>query len=551
MPTQAMFTTPQGKHRPRTKLRSSSTPTTFSLITKNLMKTFASEDAPTPPVLDNITCPDFSNTKFPDDFTAADKKKAIVQMSVNYAATIASESLRKSTPKFSFKDIETQHANDVKPIDELIKDNTDSFLTGLFQFRRVREQFRGWESATFISKYEATSTYDRSNSDDDDDMSDANKWTTSKIDLFKDFEQIDIDALKAWATKVWNSPTATLESQDGHSSTYARKVFSEFIFASLVPELQKAVQNAIPVARLWNDGPYVWATLIHRFFPSAVVLRTTLLDKMKSATLAEHKHDLSTYCATLLDMNAVVDTSSHVEELVNAFLTQVNTHPSDIVRNHFNTIGIKFFLNKGKQKPFATILEAADRLHTLTTSPALPFAATTTHSNKQDQNIAALAGILKGQTGSMKKIVAALSQLDNKVKQGVTKPGTNGRNKKDWQRTKNMPQPPWSTDAPSDPSEVKEFNGKPWFYCATCGRWSTTHSTNGMTHNEKTIPKHNGTSFKKKRDDQSSPSASASKKYKSDKPSPVNGIKSLKAELTNQNNSSVLDLIVQGAAGRQ
>jgi hypothetical protein len=121
------------------------------------------------------------------------------------------------------------------------------------------------------------------------------------------------------------------------------------------------VQNAIPVACLWNDGPYVWAALIHRFFPSAAMLRTTLLNKMKSTTLAEHKHDLSTYCATLLeDMNAVVDTSSHVEELINAFLTQVNTHPSDIVQNHFNNIGIKFFLNKGKQKPFATILEPAD-----------------------------------------------------------------------------------------------------------------------------------------------------------------------------------------------
>jgi hypothetical protein len=41
-----------------------------------------------------------------------------------------------------------------------------------------------------------------------------------------------------------------------------------------------------------------------------------------------------------LDINAVVDTSSHVKELVNAFLTQVNTHPSDIVWNHFNNIGI-------------------------------------------------------------------------------------------------------------------------------------------------------------------------------------------------------------------
>jgi hypothetical protein len=368
--------------------------------------------------------------------------------------------------------------------------------------------------------------------------------------LFKDFEAIDIDAIKAWAQTVWNSPTATLDSQDGQSPTYARKVLSEFIFGSLEPDLQKAVQNAIPTARLWNDGPYVWATLIHRFFPSAVVLRTTILDKMKNATLADHKHDLSAYCATLLDMNAVIDTASHTEELVKAFLTQTNTHPSDIVRNHFNGLGVQFFMHKGKQESFETILEAADRLHTITTSPALPFAATSTQSSKHEQNIAALAGIVKGQTGSMKKIVAALSQIDNRVKQGYTKSGTNGRKKSDWPRAKNMPQPPWLTDVPTDPSEVKEFNGKPWFYCATCGKWSTTHSTNGMTHNEKTISKHIGSSFKKKRDDQSSPS-SASKKPKTDKTTSVNGIKSLKAELANQNNSSVLDLIVKGAAGQQ
>jgi hypothetical protein len=65
-------------------------------------------------------------------------------------------------------------------------------------------------------------------------------------------------------------------------------VLSEFIFPSLVPELQKAVQNAIPVAWFWNDGPYVWAMLIHCFFPSAIMLRTMLVNKMKSATLAEH-----------------------------------------------------------------------------------------------------------------------------------------------------------------------------------------------------------------------------------------------------------------------
>jgi hypothetical protein len=272
---------------------------------------------------------------------------------------------------------------------------------------------------------------------------------------------------------------------------------------------------------------------------------------MKSATLAEHNNDLSMYCATLLDMNAVVDTSSNLKELVNAFLTQTNLHPSDIVRNHFNDIGLKFFLKTSKYKSFPDILAKADRIHTLTTSKALPFAVSSSNSSKQDQNIAAMAGILKSQTGSMKKLVAAFSQLDNKVKQGLTKKDGNGSRNNKWQRRDNSssPKPTWYTDAPSDPSEVKEFNGKPWFWCATCSRWSTTHSTNGMTHNDKQISKHVGYNDRsKKRNDQSSITSYA-KKSKPNNSSPVNGIQSLKAKLSKQNNSSVLDLIVKNAAG--
>jgi hypothetical protein len=66
---------------------------------------------------------------------------------------------------------------------------------------------------------------------------------------------------------------------------------------------------------------------------------------MKSTTLANHTYYLSAYCSTLLDMNAVVDTAPHTEELVTAFLTQTNTHPSDLGRNHFNDLGIKFFMH--------------------------------------------------------------------------------------------------------------------------------------------------------------------------------------------------------------
>jgi hypothetical protein len=168
------------------------------------------------------------------------------------------------------------------------------------------------------------------------------------------------------------------------------------------------------------DGQYAWALMIHHFYPSAVILRTTILDKMKTATLADHKNDLSAYCAELLDMNAVIDASSYSEELVKEFLTQPSTHPSEIIRNHFNHFGVHFSMNKDQRKSFENFLDSANRLHTIATLPALPFATSTNVTSKNDQNIAALAGIIKGQSLSRRKIVSALSQLDNKFKQGAS-----------------------------------------------------------------------------------------------------------------------------------
>jgi hypothetical protein len=289
MTTQAEFLTPKKKARPRTKLRTATTPTAFSAITQNLQKAF-SQISVSPSSVPDFTIPDLSSIQLPDTFTDVERKSTIQQMAVNFAASMAG-SIRTSSPKISFKDYETQHANDIKPIETPITDSADSFLTGLFQFRRAREQFRGWESATFISQYQATSA-NTGNADNDDDLADKSNWDELKIDLFKDFEKIDLNDFKAWAQSVWLTPNATVESQDGQSSTYARKVFSEFLFGSRSPELQKAIQNAIPLSKLWNDGPFVWAVLIHRFFPSAIVLRTTILGAVSTKILFPTNHRL-------------------------------------------------------------------------------------------------------------------------------------------------------------------------------------------------------------------------------------------------------------------
>jgi hypothetical protein len=109
---------------------------------------------------------------------------------------------------------------------------------------------------------------------------------------------------------------------------------------------------------------------------------------------------------------------------------------------------------------------------------------------------------------------------------------------------------PFMKEAPTDPTEVKEWNNKPWYYCET--HWSTTHSTNGFKHNGKEIAKHDGSSPRKHHNNQYSPpqSNTTNKKTKTSK-APIAGLQSLQAELKSRNSSTLFELIQNAAAGVQ
>jgi hypothetical protein len=51
-------------------------------------------------------------------------------------------------------------------------------------------------------------------SNDDVKEVDANKWCSTTIDLFKDFEKIKLVDMKAWAEVVWTSDEANLATRD-------------------------------------------------------------------------------------------------------------------------------------------------------------------------------------------------------------------------------------------------------------------------------------------------------------------------------------------------
>lgn len=281
------------------------------------------------------------------------------------------------------------------------------------------------------------------------------------------------------------------------------------------------------------------------FPPSPIALKVTILDKMKSTTLAQHKNDLRLYCAAMMDMNAVVDTSPHTEELITVFLTQMNSHPSEIVRNHFNHIGLEFFMYPDKPHSLSNLLDTADHLHTVTSSPSLPFAASSSSTRKIEKNISALAGVIQSNMGSLKKVIAHLGQLNNNMKQGFKATKTADRNHR-VRGGNTRPTPTWITDAPTNPYDTKEFNNRTWFYCATCGRCSTPHSTNGFVYQGKPIARHQDQSRSKRSVD--TRVSNTDKSNKKQKPSPaIEGLHSLKAEITKQSKSSVFELFKAAA----
>ena len=149
----------------------------------------------------------------------------------------------------------------------------------------------------------------------------------------------------------------------------------------------------------------------------------------------------------------------------------------------------------------------------------------------------------------MKKIIAHLGQLDNNVKQGFKAMKAANRNNKA-RGGNNCPTPPWINEAPLKPDDIKEVNSRTWYWCATCGHWLTTHSTNGFVHQGKMITKHDGQFQSKHSLDKDSPSDKSSnnksnKKQKSS--STIEGLQSLKAEITKQSKGTVFELFKAAA----
>jgi hypothetical protein len=357
------------------------------------------------------------------------------------------------TTKISYAEILKEMEVNTKGITPKMEGNEQSFTKSLFAIRRARHE-AAWKGATLFTATGSTKEYD----------------------LLCDFTRIKQDDVYAKAKRLWSHKDSAVQMGDWRSELYIRRLFAIFLFHSFDTKLARQIQTKIP-EEIINDGPSVWMALTSFLFSNTSVFTINVTTYLK--TLVVKSQDFQTYLSEFNDYLSITDDSSSKNNEINmAFLTQLMSHPNTHFSNVWSQKALQYFMDKTSwQFDLRKGISDATDLLGIIENPRLPF-----HKMHQPENniLAMLSSAATTSADgliSASRTIADLQNQHNALKAEFTKFKALVSTTK-FQRRPGDPE--WVFEAPT-PQEAayKDHNHKRYYWCAFCGMWRTSHSTNG------------------------------------------------------------------------
>ena len=222
----------------------------------------------------------------------------------------------------SLRDVQALFRSDTHPLKEKITSDPDKFFQVLQSIKLRRGQFVGWAPATYYKRSERHSD---------------GTTTDTRVDILVDLHALTTQQVREVAGLVWRDSNARSLALDGTSPVYARRAFATFLFSSMEPTLESAIQQAIQDSMLWADGPLVWMTLVNHLFPSSGVLRNKIRTSLEKLTLKSVEDHVPTFTTRYRETLPIVTEDNGVipDTVYDAFFRQMMTHPLQWLRTHF------------------------------------------------------------------------------------------------------------------------------------------------------------------------------------------------------------------------
>jgi hypothetical protein len=123
----------------------------------------------------------------------------------------------------------------------------------------------------------------------------------------------------------------------GMSQHYICKCCGDLLFKSLSPNFKLLIQNKILDSVLLLDGPLIWITIVHEIFPSAAIIRQTLMHDLLKLNLVQLDNNYAKYLQKLCSNSLLLSPDNHDEQVYMTFLTEMKNHPSAAVYLPFMT----------------------------------------------------------------------------------------------------------------------------------------------------------------------------------------------------------------------
>jgi hypothetical protein len=423
---------------------------------------------------------------------ATDPAALLQNIKDKLALAATSKNLFKQNAKEpSYRDISFANSEATKPLDTAIEKNTRSFLQAVHELLLRRAQRPAWQDATFLEEKNIHPT-------------DSTQNSTTTVDILKNFTSVPTERMSTLATQLWADPTSYTQSADGVSHYYVRKCFAELLLASLSPTLKTIIVTKLD-STLLVDGPLIWLTIAQSVFASKAILTRELKQTMTRLSVPNSNDNYEQYLQSLRS-SLILSPTVQDEAVYQTFLQEMSEHPATSVKNKFSEYKSQYYDTDKLPLPFVELVDKAQRLVAIAEltdtkvprnnqPPVKPAAKQGTAPNppspavdasSETDILALIADRVDAQQKAMTQMMGLLSSLENQHKQfkanyAKNKPSSGGGNPAGPGTNR---QPPFSSDAPTDPDEVKVWNDRNWYYCAKCkygtGCWSPSHSTHGI-----------------------------------------------------------------------
>jgi hypothetical protein len=192
-----------------------------------------------------------------------------------------------------------------------------------------------------------------------------------------------------------------------------------------------------------------------------LLLTKTITNNITTLTLRSFNNDLGQYVTRLDHFTGFLPDNHCMDTCLEAFFQEMNTHPNETVKSHFTRESVAYYNSTGCRPDINSLLSQAKELHRTLSNNLLPYNApsptptsgSSTTSTDEPTILAMVANVLHQQQSQIANLQRQHRQYNN---------------------------PSWFTQRPTNPREPRYYQGKWYYWCEPCARYSNIYATNAI-----------------------------------------------------------------------